>query len=367
MTIVIFIIVLTVLIFVHELGHFLLARTFGIRVEAFAIGFGPRIFSWRGKETEYCLNIIPFGGYVKIFGEDPNDASISGPDAARSIVNKAKWEQIIVLSAGVLFNFLFAWFVYFLVFTTGVTASVDSFGEYAHRFENPRIIVTNVMTGSPAEKSGIKTGDVLEVVGVKDFSSPRKRSIETIQETINSSAGKPIVVEYARRGATTSVEVLPIQGLVDGKYAVGIAMQNVADLKLPLLTSFGESFRYTVVMIRTTVVGLYDFVANIFRGQADFAEVSGPVGIAGIVGDAASMGFTYLLMISALISINLGVINLVPFPALDGGRIVFVLIEATIRRRIPNKVANITNGIGFVLLMILMIAVTYRDVVRLFE
>ena len=401
MTVIIFIIVLAVLIFVHEFGHFLFAKACGVRVDAFALGFGPKIVSWQGKETKYSVNIIPFGGYVKIFGENPDDESISGPDSKRSFVNKSKWQQVLVLVAGVLFNFIFAWILYAGVFAHGVAASTDGFEKYAKDFSNPRIMVTDILPNSPADKAGVKPGDVIEsVVSVASLpngalikneglmapqpigqSTSQKnaqtsmqtnaqanpQTVENIQNTINSTNGAPVTFEYTRgdNDQAFSVEVTPVQGLVDGKYAIGIAMQNVVDLKLPFFTSIYEGCHYAVVMIGETAVGLYTFVANIFQGTANFSDVAGPVGIAGIVGNAASLGFTYLLMITALISINLGVINLIPFPALDGGRVLFVIIESIIRRRISPKISNTVNAIGFALLMLLMVVVTYKDIVRL--
>lgn len=383
MTVIIFLIVLAVLIFVHELGHFIFARLCGIRVDAFKLGFGPKIFAWKRGETEYGLNLIPFGGYVKIFGEDPNEENMRGPDAARSFVNKSRWKQAIVLAAGVLFNFLFAWLLYTGAFASGVTATTDGFEKYARDFSNPRVMVTYVDPTSPAAKAGIETGDVITGVKVPatvnsssnsatSFSrelggSGNPLDISAIQKVINESNGAPVVVTYTRAGLNASATATPVTGLVSDKYAIGIAMDNVVDLRLPFFTAIGEGLHYTGVMIKETAIGLYTFIANIFRGSANFSDVTGPVGIAGIVGNAAELGFLYLVMITALISINLGVINLIPFPALDGGRILFVAIEGIVRRRIPAKFTVVVNTIGFALLMLLMIVVTFKDVTKLIK
>lgn len=360
MTVIIFLIVLAVLIFVHELGHFLSARLFGIRVDAFKIGFGPKLLAWKRGGTDFGLNLIPFGGYVKIFGENPDEESISGPDSNRSFINKARWKQAIVLASGVLFNFIFAWLLYIAVFTTGVTATTTGFERYADRFENERIMVTFVSPDSPAEKAGMKSGDV--IASVNGEVSPK---IERVQEVINKSGGKPVNISLMRGKEQVSVQANAVSGLVDDRMAIGISMDNVGDLRLPFFLSVWEGFGYTGIMIKETAVGLYTFISNIFQGEANFSDVAGPVGIAGIVGGAAELGFTYLIMITALISINLGVINLMPFPALDGGRLLFVLIESIIRRRIPIKFANVVNAVGFILLMILMVVVTYQDIAKL--
>ncbi len=357
-TVIIFILVLAVLIFVHELGHFIAARLFGIRVDAFALGFGPKVFSWTRGETKYGLNLIPFGGYVKIFGENPDDDSTHGPDAKRSFVHKAKWKQIIVLAAGVFFNFVFAWLLYVITFVGGVTATTSGFEQYADRFQNERVMISFVSPDSPAEKAGLKLGDIIKNVGTA-------KSIEEIQSTVNNSKGNPVEIDIARKGQGSQITVSPTQELVEGKYAIGIAMENVGDLKLPFFAAIKEGTNYFGVMFSGTAGGLWDFFSSIFKGTANFSEVSGPVGIATIVGDSAQLGIAYLMMITALISINLGIINLVPFPALDGGRIFFIIIESIIRRRIPAKFANTVNAVGFTLLMILMVVVTYKDVVKL--
>jgi regulator of sigma E protease len=371
LTVVIFLIVLAVLIFVHELGHFLFAKMFGIRVDAFKIGFGPKIFAWTPKkkdgtkgETEYGLNLIPFGGYVKIFGENPDDigaaVQASSPsfvqtEQSRSMANKPRWQQAIVLVGGVLFNFLFAAILYIGLFSHGVTATADGFPKYVQYFSNQRIMITEVMPGSPADKAGLKVGDIL--LG---------SSISDIQNKIALSNGSTTDIVYMRNGNKSDAQVIAVKNLVADKYAIGIAMNDVANMKLPFFLAVYEGGHYAVDTLEQTVVGLYSFAAQAIHGTADYNQISGPVGIGKVVGDAARLGFTYLLMITALISINLSVINLLPFPALDGGRILFVVIESIIRRRIPAVFTNWVNVVGFGLLMLLMVIVTYKDIVKLF-
>lgn len=224
MTIIIFIVILAVLIFVHELGHFLAARAFGIRVDAFKLGFGPKLFHWKRGETEYGVNLIPFGGYVKIFGEDPDAASTEGPEAARkSFVHKARWKQVIVLAAGVLCNFIFAWVLYIVVFSSGFTASPDGLEQYSGLFKNERIMITSVAAGSPAQQAGLKAGDTLLSAGQASTSpaspsaAPARQSAEDIQSIVNASAGKPVAVSYERDGQTSLVSVTPDEHARRGK------------------------------------------------------------------------------------------------------------------------------------------------------
>lgn len=362
MTVLLFIIVLAVLIFVHELGHFLAARACGIRVDEFSIGFGPKLFSWRFPskhvlktgETVYSIRAIPFGGFVKIFGENPDYDSTHGPDSSRSFVNKPRWQQSIVLASGVAFNFIFAWILMIVAFSTGVMTVHDNYQDYSRYESNPRIIVTQVASGSPAKVAGLKIGDVL-----------RADSISQIQSITQESAGKPFEIKYKRGVEELAVTIAATTTIVDGKYAIGIGMAEVVDLNLPLGAALIEGTKYSGVMIKETVLGLFGFIGQIFRGDADFSNVAGPVGIAGVVGDAARQGFISLLLITAFISINLGVINLMPFPALDGGRILFVAIEGMIRRRISPRFSNAVNAVGFALLMALMVLVTYKDIAKL--
>ncbi|HEY9583707.1 MAG TPA: RIP metalloprotease RseP [Candidatus Paceibacterota bacterium] len=355
MTVIIFLIVLALLIFVHELGHFLVARWCGIRVDAFALGFGPKIVSKKVGETIYSLNLIPFGGYVKIFGENPDDESINGPDRNRSFVHKPKWQQIIVLFAGIFFNFLFAWLFIVIAFSSGVPASTSSYSQYTDQMTDKHIAITYVNPGSPAEKAGLRAGDTIV-----------STSLEEVQRSINESQGREMEIRYIRDNIESSAQVVATEGIITGKYAIGIAMDDVATLQLPIHLSILESTKFTWHIISATFVGIYNLIAGIFDGTAELSSVTGPVGIAGLIGDAAKLGFTYLIMFTAIISINLGVLNLIPFPALDGGRILFVFIEAIIRRPIKPVVANSFNAIGFGLLILLMVVVTYRDIANLF-
>lgn len=356
MTVILFLIVLAILIFVHELGHFLTARACGIRVDEFALGFGPRLWQKTKGETTYKLNLIPFGGYVKIFGENPDEASVDGPDSSRSLVCKPKWQQIAVLVAGVFFNFVFALILICGAFMIGVPASTESYPQYTDRMTNQHIAVTYIEPKSPAEIAGLKPGD--EIRGYK--------SVEDVQTAIAGSKDKGIDILYVHGGVEMQKKIIGVEGIVEGKYAIGISMDNVGTLRLPIHLAIYEGVRYTLHMMKAITVGIYDLIAGIFDHTSKLSSVTGPIGIASMVRDAANLGFTYLMMFTALISINLGVLNLVPFPALDGGRILFVIIEAVIRRPIRPAVANTFNAIGFSLLMILLIAVSFKDVWKLF-
>lgn len=362
MSIIIFLLVLAVLIFVHELGHFIVAKKFGIRVDEFAIGFPPKIWSKKYGETTYAINSIPFGGYVKIFGENPNEESMAGPDSARSFVNASRLKQAAVLVSGISFNILFAWIVLSISFMSGLTTSVrDSYASY---IKDPHIIIIAAQADSPARLAGLVGGETI----ISLESNGRKintADVAEVQNFIANSSGE-IKIDYKRDDELKTAMITATAGLIEGRKAIGIAMDTVGMVKLPAHKAFFEGAKLTGATTKNVAIGLYHFIFDAFRGKADFSQVSGPVGIVGLVGEASILGIIYLMSFAAFISINLAVINIIPFPALDGGRLLFVAIEAVRRRAISPKIANALNGVGFALLILLMFVVTYKDIVKMF-
>jgi regulator of sigma E protease len=353
-SIILFIIVIAVLIFVHELGHFLIAKWSGIRVDEFALGFPPKIWSKQVGETKYSLNVVPFGGYVKIHGENSDEDSISGSDSMRSMVNKPKYIQALVLIAGIAFNIIFAWLLFSVSLMTGMPASVSQVNN-PEMVRNPQVMILDVLPGSPAEKAGLIPGDVL--IGEND--------VTTVQDMIRASDGAPVSFVVLRGEETLQIEATPAKANPEAPYTVGIAMDKVGTYQVPFYLAPWEGLKLTFSSMKAITLGLGTFFGQIIVGQPDFSQVTGPVGIVTLVGSASSFGLIYLLGFTALISLNLAIINLVPFPALDGGRLLFVLIEAIKGSRIKPEVANTVNAIGFGLLILLMLVVTYKDIVKL--
>lgn len=359
MTFITLIVVISVLVFVHELGHFIVAKKTGVRVDEFAIGFPPRIWSWKKGETVYSINLIPFGGYVKIFGENPDEESMRGPDSSRSFVNKGRGAQAAILIAGVAMNILFAWGLLSASYMIGVSRAAED-GSSASA-----VLISEVLPDSPAEAAGLKQNDL--IVAVTDASGERKEKLnaEIFEKAVSSSGGAPLVISYERGEEIFTASISPKSGVVKDKLAIGVAMIDVENLRLSLLPAIYEGAKTTGKLVVFTTLGIFEFLRNIFSFSADLSQVSGPVGIAGYLNDARQFGVSALFAFIALISINLAIINLLPFPALDGGRLLFVAIESIIRRPINPKFANALNLLGFALLLLLMVVITFSDIGKL--
>ena len=365
MTIILFLIILTLLVFVHELGHFLIAKWGKVRVDEFAVGFPPRLFSVTYGETTYAFNLIPFGGYVKIFGENPEEAVTEDKS---NFASKPRLVQSAILLGGVLFNFLFAWLLFASALTLGLTVPSNYIGSLP--LKDVSVQVVGTVPHSPAEAAGLQTGD--EIVGLESsVTKLEDLSVENIQAFISSHKDE-VISFHIKRGSHISesviieggetIKVTPIEGVVSGKAAIGISLAELDTLQLPLGQAIVEGFKMTGRAGYAVAEGLWHFISRAFAGKASVSEVTGPVGIATLVGNASEFGFAYLMGFAAFISVNLAVINLIPFPALDGGRLLFVIIEAVIRKPLNPRIITYTNAIGFLLLIGLMLIVTFKDV-----
>jgi len=358
MSIILFVLILGALIFVHELGHFLTAKKNGIRVDEFAIGFPPKIISIKRGGTKYSWNLIPFGGYVKIFGENPDEESID-PNAKDSFVNKSKWIQAAVLVAGVVFNIIFAWALFFIVLMSGMPAIVTD--SNASDIQNANVVVTNVYPNSPASESGIKPGDA--IISINNISEGV--NIELVQSEIQNNP-QGVLMQIMTGNDVRDVQITPEEGIVSNQPAIGIAMDRIGERKLPIHRAFVESIKMTGESLKGVFLGFGDLFKTITNGDGNLDSVSGPIGIVSLVGDAAQFGWANLLSFTAMLSINLAVLNIMPFPALDGGRLLFLGFEGVTRRKIKPQFANMVNGIGFMLLIGFMIFITFNDIMKFF-
>jgi len=338
-----------------------------MRVDEFGIGFPPKLFGIKKGETEYTFNALPIGGFVRIWGENYEDKTDSASDPAetvdksRSFNSRPKWAQALVLVAGVTMNILFAWFLFSLTFIVGVPTAVDE----SVATDAAQLYIANVLADSPA--AALPAGAVVNKVQVGDeiISSP---STSEFTDLISATAPAPVSVSYSYSDQETTVDIIPLQNIIPDQpeqYAVGVSLAMVETISQPIPAAILNGLYATGNGLVSITNGLYSLISQAFVGEADFSQVAGPVGIVGMVGDAAAFGFTALLTFTAVISLNLAVINLLPFPALDGGRLLFVAIESITKKQIPTVWAGRLNLVGFGILMLLMIAVTYNDIIRL--
>jgi regulator of sigma E protease len=363
MSIITFIIILALLVLIHELGHFIFAKRANVKVDEFGIGYPPRAKTlFKRGETTFTLNWIPFGGFVKIFGENPIDVDPNSPEAKRSFTSKPKLTQAGILFAGILFNFLLGWLLLSVSMGFGVPRAVSP--QDAVTLENVSLRVLNVSPKSPAEEAGIAPGDVITLVK-NDTTTLEALTPEGLRGFTTTSL-TPVTIEYTHGNAEKTTTLTPRTGIEGDKPIVGLGVELIGTERLPIHKAIWEGLKMSAQAAWGILAVLGGLIGDLFAGNPDFSLITGPVGIVGAVGDASNFGFSYLLSFTAIISINLAVINLLPFPALDGGRLLFVAIEAITRKPINPKFATWANVIGFGLLILLMLVVTYRDIVKLF-
>lgn len=350
MTIVLFIIVLLVTVLVHEWGHFYVARKSGMTVEEFGFGLPPRIYSWKKGETEYSINALPIGGFVKIAGENGAETGIA---PSKQFESKPWYLKSAVLVAGVVCNVLLAIILFTASYAIGIPVTSDT--------GTPTI--TTIVPGSPSEKSGLSVGDEVIGVSVDGGALPMPVSTESLRAAIVKSEG-PVVFTYKQGSKERSVEVVP-----SGKgtaRVIGLAVEPVSQQRLPIGKAFVAALHQTYSVAGLIFNTLGDLIAGIFKPNGTAKNLVGPVGLAHEVGSAARIGTTYLIAFTAMISVNLAVINIMPFPALDGGRLLIVLLETVTGRKFSKNTIAIIHAIGFLVLLGLMVLLTVGDVRRLF-
>lgn len=334
MTIIIALLLFSLIVFIHELGHFLLAKRAGITIHEFAIGMGPKLFSIK-RDVEYSVRLLPLGGFVSMEGEDgeSNDPNSFG--------NKSILQRASVIFAGPFFN---------IILTVILLIPVIIYiGTPIPKFDK-------VMPNSPAQKAGIEVGDTIKSVNGESI-----KSWEQLVNTVHNSNGKELKLEIDREGKTQSVNLTPAKN-EKGSYQIGIMPVNERDY----LGAIPKAFKMTGDMI----VQMLTFFGQLITGTVPGGignSVAGPIGVFGIVSNAAKMGIINLINIAALISLNLGIFNLLPIPALDGGRLAMIGLEAIRggKKLDPNK-EGMLHLAGFAVLMAFMIFVTYKDITRLF-
>ena len=346
-----FIIVLGILILFHELGHFLIARLFGVGVEKFSIGFGPKLFGKRIGNTDYRVSAIPLGGFVKMVGEEPG-AAVAPDDISISFTHKHVFKRILIVAAGPFFNLLLAMIIFFGMFQIyGTFILKPSIGE--------------VKENSPASRGGLKKGD--RIVAINEIPI---ESWDDMAKSISESNGKEVELYINREESIIAVNIKPeltttknIFGEDIQRYVIGITSSGDGFSKeLNFFQAFSESIIQTYNISKLTIVS----IVKLIQGTISTKTLGGPLMIAQMAGQQAKEGISNLLFFIALLSINLGIINFLPIPVLDGGHLVFFFIEAATGRPVNIKFREIAQQVGIFVLIVLMIYVFYNDIARIF-
>ena len=347
LTIIIFIAILIVLILIHEFGHFIIAKALGVKVKEFAFGFPPRLFSVKRNGTRYSFNLIPLGGYVSLLGED------EAVKEKGSYYTKKVWQKILIVGTGVVMNFILAILVLAIGFTIGMTPLVSDPATLSGT-KTSQVMIVEVMPDSPAAKAGLESGNI-----INGFSSPND-----LQQFTHSHEGQTVPVSITKGSLTVTDEIQ----LAAGDAPLGVGVVSITKVKQPFFEALWTSILEVGRSIATVFVVLYGIIKSLFTtGTAgpSGAGVVGPIGIFNFTSQALKIGWIYILQLLAILSINLGIINILPFPALDGGKILFLALEGIFRKKVVRQeVENLIHTIGFILLIILVLAITFRDILR---
>lgn len=354
LTVLVFIIVLGILVLVHEAGHFVTAKKLGMKVEEFGIGFPPRIWSKKGKDgVTYSVNWVPLGGYVKIKGEDGENRD--DPD---SFASKKAWKRAIVLTAGVAMNFLLCAVLLSIGFGLGLPQAVDQESIDQGLVRDYKIMVVSVLDDHPAQAAEIELGDVLLAVDGQEL-----QGVSSLNDYTADKIGQTVTYTISRGGEPLDKEI-EIVKIESGQGGIGIGLVETGIISYPVHKAVWNGFKLTGYLTKEITLAFYNIFKNLIIGQPVGVQVSGPVGIAVLTGQVARLGFIYILQFTALLSLNLAIINFIPFPALDGGRLLFLGIEKIRRKPVSQKVEGIIHTLGFAILMLIIVIVTFQDVLR---
>lgn len=347
LTILIFVAILVILILIHEFGHFIAAKLNKVKVDEFAFGFPPRLFSKKYHGTRYSINLIPLGGYVSLLGENEE---LKTPG---SFYSKKIWQKIVIIVSGVFMNFVLAVIILTIGFSVGMTPLVSDPDTLTGQ-KISEVMVVQVVPDSAAARIGLESGDILY-----GFSTP-----EELQKFTKENAGKKVNLSINKNGQKQNIEVT----LSSGDAPLGVGAVTITKVKQPIYRAFWSAIVEVGRSISTIFVVLWQILKSLFTtgstGQAG-ETIVGPVGIFNFTSTALQVGWIYVLQLMAILSINLGIINILPFPALDGGKVLFLALEGIFRKKVVRtEVENLIHTIGFILLIILMIAIVFRDILR---
>lgn len=353
-TFILVIIVISLLILVHEWGHFYSARKLGVKVEEFGFGFPPKIFSRVKNGIRYSFNLLPFGGFVKIFGEHGE-----GEGNTESFISRPAWQRFIILSAGVFMNFILAWLFFSIGSAWGVPHIADE------EVGSIPVSIIGIVSGLPADKAGLRLGDQILELRSLDLAL-RVESEDDVRDFVGAYRGEEVTLMIKRGEEIKEILATPRVEFPEGEGPLGIALARLTLSPVPWYWAPFEGASMVFRSTAATALGLWGIVRDlIFEGRTA-AAVSGPIGIFFFANDIRALGLAYFVQFVGMLSVNLAILNFLPIPALDGGRVFFLLLEKIRGSRISPKFENIVHTAGFVFLVFLMLLVTYRDIVSFF-
>lgn len=355
-----FIAILAILILVHEFGHFLVAKKAGARVEEFGIGFPPRIFGIKRGETIYSINLFPIGGFVKIYGEDGDKKGDPHSFASKSIITRS-----LIIGAGVLMNILLAIVLLSVGHFVGLPQVIDGEGA-GTTVENISVRIAYVSENSPAAEAGIEIGDIVRAMRAGEDEIQDIKNIEDVQSFTNTHIEQVIILSLERNGDIVEKEAAPRLAPPENEGPIGFSMVKTGEVSYPIYLAPLKGAESTFLLSWRTLKAFGGIISDLVKTGQFRGELAGPVGIAVITGQVQKMGIIFLMQFMALISINLAIINALPFPALDGGRLLFLAIEKLRGSPVKQKYEKLAHTAGFALLILLMIVITFRDIGRFF-
>ena len=348
---------LVFLAILHELGHFLLAKKFGVKVEEFGIGYPPRLIGKKVGETIYSLNLLPFGAFVKMPGE------IGKSEDPRSFSQQSVWKRVLIALGGVFSFWIIALTIFSIVFTVGAPISVGD--EDNSDLINPELRIAAVVAGSPAEDAGLRIGDMIKKISVSD-NQLTSIKVKEFQNFVNFYSGKKVDLLIERGEEVFETSLVPRVSPPAGEGPMGIALVRTAIQKYPWYSAIWQGILTTGRFTLAIIQSYGDAIGNIFRRMPTGIQLVGPVGVFQMLTQTQQLGVVYFLNFLALISIHLAIFNSLPIPAVDGGRVLFLAIEALRKKPVSEKVEVNMTVFSFAILIILMIFVTVKDILRIF-
>lgn len=356
LAILVFILLLGLLVLAHEFGHFIVARKLGVRIEEFAFGFPPRLVSFRRGGTRFALNLIPIGGYVRIFGEGGEEESHPESFSGRPV-----GQRFAIIAAGVAMNVVLAWLLFSVGHGLGLPTVVGE-GEA----ERAAVTIIGVAPGSPAERSGLRFGDAIREIRSTKADVRGIERVEDVQTFVAAHRGQALAIAVRRGGEELILAVVPRPEPPPDQGPLGIALARVGVVRSPWWRAPWDGLRTTASAVAATGRALAGVVGELVRHGRIAAEVSGPVGIFSIAAESQRLGLSYLLELAGVLSVNLALLNVLPVPALDGGRMLFLAVEKIRGVRFSQRLEQAAHTVGLALLLTLMALLTYRDLVRFF-